>query len=368
MANTDNTETLRRTPLYETHKQLGAKFTSFGGWEMPVQYSGVIEEHKTTRTAVGLFDVSHMGEILVSGKDAFAFLQFVTTNDVSKLTPGRSHYSVLPNETGGAVDDIIIYLLKAGEYFICVNASNAEKDFQWFQKQATKFDVQVKNLSSQFAQLAVQGPKAVALLDKVFGTNLTAVKFFSVLTIEKNGFEIIVAKTGYTGEDGAELFLPAECAVPIWNELMSVGKEFSIQPVGLAARDTLRLEACLPLYGHELLPDMNILSSGLGWVTKFEKGDFIGRDQMLKEREQGLTYNLVGLEVCDPGVVRDGSKLFDLAGNEVGWVTSGTKTPSLEKAIAMAFVKGQDTEFLADVRGRKLKTKVIPRPFYRRKS
>lgn len=378
-------ESLKRTPIFKCHSRSKAKFTPFGGWEMPVLYTGLIDEHITVRTKAGLFDVSHMGEIMVDGPNAFDYLQYVTSNDVSKLKPGLAQYSVLLNESGGVVDDIIVYRLAEHSFLVCVNASNTEKDYEWFKKHERP-GVTIKNVSSEFAQIAVQGPLAQSMLASLLGqteAGLTPENFpaFTFRT-ERLGLgsmparELIIARTGYTGEDGFEIFCASEQGAALWDKLLEIGGPLGAKPIGLGARDTLRLEVCYPLYGHELLDSVCALSSGVGWVIKTQKGDFIGKAALLKEKEAGLKLKLVGLEVLDPGIIREGAKLYkasagsNQSSEEIGWVTSGTKLPSVQKAMALAFVNTGDSSLEnvveADVRGKRLKCKVIKTPFYKR--
>ncbi|MFN8389187.1 MAG: glycine cleavage system aminomethyltransferase GcvT [Bdellovibrionota bacterium] len=368
----------RKTPLYDNHQKLGAKFTEFGGWMMPVRYSGLVDEHVAVREAAGLFDVSHMGEITVTGPKAFAFLQFMCSNDLKKIRPGEAQYSALLNPRGGVIDDIIIYMLSAESYLLCVNAGNTEKDWNWIQ-QSNTFGVTLKNVSSAYGQIALQGPRAREILSQLLGIDSQ--------TISRNDFrpftfrvlkhqlgegaptELIVACTGYTGEDGFEIFCPAERTSALWDSLLEVGQPLGLKPAGLGARDTLRLEACYPLHGHELRDDISALSSGLGWIVQFDKGDFIGRDALLKDQSEGLPYRLVGLEVLSPGIIREGTKLFTAGGEEIGWVASGTKPPTVNAAIGMGFVPPEHaalgTKLTAEVRGKHLDVKIIRRPFYK---
>lgn len=371
---------LKRTPLFEAHKACGAKFTSFGGWEMPVQYTGVIEEHKLVRSSVGLFDVSHMGEIVVKGKSAKSFLQYVCSNDIGRLSIGNAQYSLFLNEHGGVVDDLIIYMLGDNEYLLCVNASNTDKDYAWLMHN-NNFGAELINASPNFAQLAIQGPASSKVIAKVFARSLAdyekewfpcfSFRIVSLFINPSDKLSLLVARTGYTGEDGFEIFYPAKYAIKFWDMVLNAGKEFGIKPVGLAARDTLRLEACYPLHGHESSDNISALSSQLSWVIKFEKGDFIGRSALLEEKKNGSAIKLVGLEVIGLGIIREGVKLFD-SGNEIGWVSSGTKTPTVNKAIGLGFVQSQydviGKELEADVRGKLLKVKVVKRPFYKKES
>ncbi|MCL4147565.1 UNVERIFIED_CONTAM: hypothetical protein GTU68_027370 [Idotea baltica] len=333
---------------------------------MPVQYSGLVEEHETVRNAVGLFDVSHMGELTVRGVDAEKFLDRITCNRVSDLEISKAQYSMLLNHQGGVVDDIIIYKIADNDFLLCVNASNTEKDFNWVvsqQKALTDMSVEVENVSADYAQIAIQGPLAQQVLEEVVGVETLA------LNNVKNNPKCLIARTGYTGEDGFEVFCAPAEAEDIARAMLVKGESVGIKPAGLGARDTLRLEACYPLHGHEISDDISPLEAGLGWVVKLDKADFIGKNVLVAQKESGLTRRLVGLEVLDKGIVREGAAL--LSGSEkVGWVTSGTKPPTVNKAVALAIVNSDsaklNTEILAEVRTRQLKTKVIKRPFYKR--
>lgn len=372
--NDHNSEDLRRTPLYNSHAKLNAKFVPFGGWEMPVQYSSIIEEHRTVRTAVGIFDVSHMGEVLVAGSGARAFLQRMVTNDVSKIQISSAQYSMLLNEEGGVVDDLIIYRLKEEEYLLCVNASNTEKDYKWICSKVGQEKVSLENLSSEYAQIAVQGPNARKLCARAFAVSeesflVSNFKSFTLKHVPYEGRDLLVVSTGYTGEDGFEIFIPADKAAGVWDSLMDIGADLGVKPIGLGARDTLRFEACLPLHGHEIRDDLDPITSGLSWAICFEKDEFIGKSKLLPIRDNGPKKRLVGLEVVDRGIVRDGAKVF--AGNrEIGWVTSGTFCPTLNKACALAVVESSyaevGTKLGAQVRDKMITVEVIKKPFYRR--
>lgn len=369
----------RRTPLYDRHVRHGARFTEFGGWEMPVQYSGLVDEHHAVRKGAALFDVSHMGELVVHGPEAFDFLQYVTSNDVGRLATGQAQYSLLLNEKGGVVDDIIIYKFSDEEFFICVNAANTMKDFQWLLRH-NRFRCAVHDRSAEFGQIALQGPRSREVLARFLSASLDEVseERFRAFTFRRlthrfpqaGSVELIVACTGYTGEDGFEIFVPSHATAELWDALLSAGENVPVKPAGLGARDTLRLEACYPLHGHELSDDVSALASGVGWVVKLDKGEFIGRAPLAEEKTSGSKLKLVGLEVTDRGIVRDGSKLTTANGEEVGWTTSGTKPPTVDRAIALAFVRSDlavnGTPLLADVRGKQVPVKVIPKPFYRR--
>ena len=386
MAETNVNSELRRTPLHESHKRLGAKFVSFGGWEMPVSYSGVVKEHQAVRNSVGLFDVSHMGEISVKGKDAAKCLNYLLSNDVSKIKPGRAQYSVLLTENGTPVDDLIVYQIAEDDYMLCVNASNTEKDFAWITSKndtgkndtgKNKFDVEIKNVSDALCLIAVQGPNAIKLCELLTKRSLSHLESFShePLAVTLNGEKIegTIARTGYTGEDGFEIYCNSMFGEALWEELLAVGKDLEVLPIGLAARDSLRLEAALCLYGHELKEDIDILSAGLGWVTKFNKSEFVGKDALLKIKEDGPKYKLVGLELLEPGIAREETVVSDVNGEKIGFVTSGTLTPTLQKSIAIAYLdadylkRNSDVaEVMCVVRNKPIRSKIVRLPFYRK--
>lgn len=367
---------MRRTPLYDSHVALGARIIEFEGWQMPVQYSGIIEEHLCVRSRAGVFDVSHMGELVVCGRNALAMLQYLTSNDVSRLTVGQAQYSMILNEKGGVVDDLIVYQIGDYEYLLCVNASNTAKVHRWLIEH-NMFDAEIVDSSEDFAQIALQGPLSVTLLARVLGVSeqelspqLLKPFRFRTYNYPTAGIKIFTARTGYTGEDGFEIYGEPQGVVELWSALLKLGEPLGLKPIGLGARDSLRLEAALPLYGHELGDDISALASGKGWAIKFEKGSFLGRDALLLERQQGSSRLLVGFEVVDPGIVRNGARLFDENGVEIGWVTSGTKCPTIDKAIGMAYVDrhctGEGAEYFAEVRGRRLLCRSVRLPFYKR--
>jgi aminomethyltransferase len=363
---------IKKTPLNEAHKKYGGKLVNFAGWELPVRYTELIDEHKTVRNAVGIFDVSHMGELWVSGKDALKYLQYITCNDVSKLYPGKAQYSALLNEQGGVIDDIIVYCIDDKNYLICVNASNSDKDYNWCKNQIKNFEITLENQSENYAQIAVQGPLAEKCLNKIFeGTvDFSAIKTFHFAQTDSLYGSIIAARTGYTGEDGFEIFIAPSQSEKLWNDLCSKGTEFGLKPCGLGARDTLRLEACYPLHGHELAEDISALESGLGWIVKFNKDNFIGKSALEKEKAQGSKRKLIGYFLEDKGIVREQTQLYCTNGTLVGYVTSGTLTPTVNRSLGMALVDknlvrcGDVLE--ADVRGRKLKCQIMAMPFYKR--
>jgi aminomethyltransferase len=359
---------LKRTPLYECHVEAGARLVDFAGWEMPVQYAGVIEEHRAVRTAAGMFDVSHMGEVRVQGPEAEAFLQHLTPNDVSKLAPGRAHYSGLLTGQGTYVDDLLIYRIGAEEFLVVVNASNADRDFEWIASRAGS-GVQVTNESDQWALLAVQGPKAVEILRPLITAGAEAVKYYGFLQGEVDGRPAILSRTGYTGEDGFELYVRPEDAPRVWRRVLEAGAPHGLVPAGLGARDTLRLEASMALYGHEIDETTTPFEAGLAWVVKMNKGDFLGRDALAAQQAAGIRRELIGFEVQGRGIARQAHEVKK-EGAVVGAVTSGTWSPSFEKAVGMAYVPVElaapGTALEIDVRGRALPAVVVEMPFYRR--
>ncbi len=362
---------LKRTPLYEEHMKLGARIVDFGGWEMPVQYKGVIEEHITCRKSLGIFDASHMGEFVVTGKDTLAFLNTLVTNNVSTMTDGQAQYTAMCNEHGGIIDDLITYRFGPEHYFVVVNASNTEKDFAQFLEVAKSFQVRCENHGDRYALIALQGRNAEKCLATLTTVDLTSMKYYRFATASILGAPVIIARTGYTGEDGFEVFCPPDKARSIWSALLEKGTAYSIAPCGLAARDTLRTEMKFALYGNELSEKTNPLEAGLGWVVKFDKGRFVGSDAIAKIREMGPARKLVGLELLDRGIARHDYKIFSAdEKTEIGTVTSGTHAPSLKKSIAIGYVRSADaaigTEVRIDIRGQKTLAKVVKTPFYTR--
>lgn len=360
---------LKRTPLYDEHRKLGAKIIDFGGWEMPVQYAGVIEEHKAVRSKAGLFDVSHMGEVEVMGKDALAFVQYILTNDVARIQDYQIQYSPMCYPEGGIVDDLLVYRFNQEHFFIVVNASNTDKDFAWMQENAKGFDVRLENRSEEFAQLALQGPSAEKILQKLTTLDLTQIKYYWFKHWEIDGVLCLISRTGYTGEDGFEVYLPPEHATQMWQKILEVGTEEGLQPIGLGARDTLRFEARLPLYGNELGPDITPLEAGLGIFVRLEKSNFIGKEALLKQKEEGVPRKLVGLEMIERGIARSHYPL-QKDGEEIGFVTSGSFSPTLNKNIALGLVPrsyaevGETLEVI--IRGKAVKAQIIPSQFYKR--
>lgn len=356
---------LKRTPLYDCHVESGARLVDFAGWEMPVQYSGVIEEHRAVRTGAGLFDVSHMGEVRVRGEGAEAFLQRITPNDVSKLAPGRAHYSGLLTERGTYVDDLLIYRLAADDFLVVVNASNADRDFAWMASR-TEGQAEVENVSDRYALLALQGPKAVEILTPLATPGAADLRYYGFLQGEVAGVPTLISRTGYTGEDGFELYLDPADAPAVWRKLLEAGAS----PAGLGARDTLRLEAAMALYGHEIDESTTPFEAGLAWVVKLDKGDFLGRGALAAQRERGVGKKLVGFEVQGRGIARQGHGVLSEGGEGVGTVTSGTWSPTFEKALGLAYVPPEmaapGTPVTVDVRGKGLPAVVVETPFYRR--
>ena len=358
----------KRTPLYATHRALGARLVEFGGWEMPVQYTGIIEEHHAVRRQAGLFDVSHMGEIELRGPHALAACQHLTVNDVGRLRDGQAQYSLLCRPSGGVVDDIIVYRLAADRVLLCVNAANTDTDVAWVREHAG--GAEVVDRSAEFAQLALQGPLATRILQAVTAVAVEDLAAFACCEGEVAGCRTLLARTGYTGEDGWEIYCAPDDAPGLWAALLDAGAPSGLRPAGLGARDTLRLECALPLYGHELTDRTTPLEAGLGWVVRFAKGPFIGREALLRQRDEGVARRLIGVVARD-GIPRQGYRIVQ-AGKPVGAVTSGTKSPTLGKAIGLGYVAATlgapGTALNIEIRGRLVDAEVVPLPFYRRAS
>ncbi len=360
---------LKRTALSHIHEALGAKMVPFAGYLMPVQYSGVNDEHLTVRKSVGMFDVSHMGEFIVRGPGALDLIQKVTTNDASKLTPGKVQYSCMPNGKGGIVDDLLVYRMEHGNdqhYVLVVNASNLQKDWDWINSQNT-FDAQLENISDHMSLLAVQGPKAVDVLKGFFKEDISSMPYYTAMYAEMEGVGLVlISTTGYTGSGGYEVYVPNPNAEKAWKAIMKAGEPFGIKPAGLASRDTLRLEMGFCLYGNDIDDTTSPLEAGLGWITKFTK-DFIDSDRFRAQKEKGLERKLVGFELIERGIPRHDHPVQDASGNVVGKVTSGTMSPSLQKPIGMAYVPlsmaAEGSEVFIDVRGKVLKGRVVKLPF-----
>ena len=365
-----SSDNLKKTPLNAVHRALGGKMVDFGGWDMPVQYpAGVIEEHMATRTRAGLFDVSHMGEIWVEGEDAVAFVNRLTTNDVTKLVDGQAHYSALTNENGGVVDDLLVYRFDADKLLLVVNAGTTDKDWDWITSHKKDDNITLTNASADYCQIAVQGPEAVGILKSLTDTDLDEIKYYHFTTGKVDGVESIISRTGYTGEDGFEVYADAKFAEQLWNKFLDAGKPVGILPCGLAARNTLRLESAMSLYGHELSDEITPLEANLGWITKLQKGDFTGRDAIAEKKASGVTRRIVGFEMTEPGIARDGYDVY-IDNKRVGYVTSGSPAPFLKKNIGLAFLPVEfakdGQEIKIDVRGKRLSAKVVPTPFYKR--
>jgi aminomethyltransferase len=362
---------LKRTPLYEQHRALGARLVEFGGWEMPVQYSSILEEHQAVRTRAGLFDVSHMGEFKVEGDEALAFLQYLVPNDVSRLAIHQALYTQLCLPNGGTIDDLLIYRLAEQQYMLVVNAANIDKDFAWVQGQAQHFQhVSVINQSDTTALVALQGPEAQAILQPLTDIDLAGIRYYHCTAGQVNGINCIVSRTGYTGEDGFELYCAPVDVVKLWNDLLTAGKPHELLPAGLGARDTLRLEAGLCLYGHELDEQTNPLEARLGWTVKLSKGDFIGRESLLTAKEQGPKRLLVGIEMLERGIPRSGYSIY-ADDQQIGTLTSGAPSPTLHKNIGMGYVDaahaavGQAVQI--DIRGKRTAAQIVALPFCKRK-
>ncbi len=358
---------LLKTPLNGVHRALGAKMVDFGGWDMPVEYSSLIEEHCAVRQRVGVFDVSHMGEIEVRGPQALALVQHVTVNDASKLAIGQAQYSALLYDHGGFVDDILVHKVADDEYFLCVNASNQDKDFAHITEH-NPFQATVENAGPKYAQIAVQGQLAKNTLNKLLTPELLHTKRYHFLDGSIAGVPARIARTGYTGEDGWELYLAPENAVHLWQEILTAGTEFGILPCGLGARNTLRMEAAMPLYGHEIHASISPWEAGLDWIVKLDKGYFIGRESLIQQKQKGITRKLTGFEIIGRGIGRDGYEI-QVGGVGAGWVTSGGPSPTLNKNIGMCYMPNNialGTAIEVMVRGRGVAAQTVPLPFYKR--
>ena len=362
--------TLKKTPLNARHRSLGARMVEFAGWDMPVEYSGVADEHMAVRTRAGLFDVSHMGEIELAGRDALAAVQQITSNDASRLSLRQAQYSALTTPAGTFIDDVLTYRLGEEHFMLVVNAANIIKDFSWITTQiATLGDVVAVNTSSRYALLAIQGPAAREVLQTLTGVNLAELKYYWFTTGEVASVAGTISRTGYTGEDGFEIFVPPAAAERVWDAILAAGRAAGVVPTGLAARDTLRLEASMRLYGNDMDETTTVLEADLGWIVGWKKESFTGADVLRRQKAEGVSRKLVGFEVLDRGIARHGHQVF-IEGRQAGIVTSGTQTPFIRKAIGMAYVPADrtapGTEFEIDVRGRRLRAQVVPMPFYKR--
>jgi glycine cleavage system T protein (aminomethyltransferase) len=364
---------LKQTPLNSAHRQLGARMVDFGGWDMPVQYpAGTIEEHLRTRNHAGLFDVSHMGEVDVRGADAIAFVNRLTSNDVSKLVDGQAQYSALTTPQGTVIDDLLVYRLAGDHLLLVVNASTTEKDWEWIKSHHAGESVELKNVSADYCQLALQGPDAQTILQKLTDVSLAEIKYYHFTPGRVDGIDGIVSRTGYTGEDGFEVYAPADRAEQLWNKILDAGDTGSpsgILPCGLAARNTLRLEAGMALYGNDIDDTTTLLEANLGWICKLDKGDFTGREALAQQKQEGVKRKLVGFEVTERGIARDHQDVV-INGERVGQVTSGSPAPFLKKNIGLAYVPvefanvGQQIQI--DVRGKLVGAQIVKTPFYKR--
>ncbi len=359
---------MKNTALTHIHEALGAKMLPFAGYNMPITYEGINAEHETVRTAVGVFDVSHMGEFLLSGSNALALIQKVTSNDAATLTDGRVQYSCLPNNDGGIVDDLLVYKIKDEQYLLVVNASNIEKDWDWISAQ-NDLDVEMKNLSDDYSLLAIQGPKAIEALQSLTSVNLSSIKYYNFEVGDFAGIEhVIISATGYTGAGGFEIYCKNDQVEQIWNKVFEAGAPFGIQPIGLAARDTLRLEMGFCLYGNDINDTTSPIEAGLGWITKFNK-EFTNSDNLKKQKETGVTKKLIGFEMQERAVPRHDYEIVDANGNNIGIVTSGTMSPSLNKGIGMGYVTVEnsavDSDIYIRIRKKDVLAKVVKMPFYK---
>jgi len=365
---------LKQTPLNAMHRRMGGRMVDFGGWDMPVQYpAGTIEEHLRTRTHAGLFDVSHMGEINVNGTDAVSLINHITSNDASRLTDDQAQYSALTTPAGTVIDDLLVYRLASERFMLVVNASTTDKDWNWINSHRGNHAAELENVSAEYCQLALQGPEALRILQKLTDLPLEEIKYYHFREGQVDGVPAIVSRTGYTGEDGFEVYAAAAKAEHLWERILDAG-DFGapegVLPCGLAARNTLRLEAAMALYGHEIDETTTLLEANLGWICKLDKGDFIGREALAKQKDEGIKRRLVGFEVTERGIARDGQEVI-IDGARVGRITSGSPAPFLKKNIGMAYVptefaqEGQKIQI--DVRGRLVDAQVVKTPFYKRK-
>jgi aminomethyltransferase len=374
----ETTPAVRKTALNAVHRKLGAKMVEFNGWDMPVEYPasigcGIIAEHMAIRTGVGIFDVSHMGDIRLAGPQALAAVQYIAMNDASRLTIGQAQYSALLYPQGTFVDDVIVHRLGEDEYLLVINAGTREKDFEWVRDNTRQFDCAVENLSDDYTQIAIQGPKGINLLQKLTDADLSAVKFYWVTRGAICGLaNTLIARTGYTGEDGFEIYIPSDedTSSRVWNEVLQAGREFGALPCGLGARNTLRLEAKLPLYGHEISDTIIVWEAGLDRFCKMEKPEFIGREALERAKSEELKRTLVGLEMVERGIARDGYKVLDGGGVEIGYVTSGSPAPFLKKNIALAYAPPKfatlGSSINIEIRGQGARAQVVPTPFYKK--
>jgi aminomethyltransferase len=359
---------LRTTSLNAVHRRMGARMVDFGGWDMPVQYSGIIEEHQAVRQRVGVFDVSHMGEIEIRGPEALKLVNFVATNDASRLSIGQAQYSALLYEHGGFIDDILVHKVADDHYFLCVNASNQDKDYAHIVAH-NRFDATVENAGGHYAQLAIQGPQSLDALQKLTSVALGSIRYYHFIDGPVSGVQTRIARSGYTGEDGFEIYFPPAEAPRIWEEILAAGNEFGIKPCGLGARNTLRLEAKMALYGHEIHASITPWEADLGWIVKLDKGDFIGRQALMEQKQRGITRRLSGFEMTGRGIGRDGYEVC-IGGKGAGWVTSGGPAPTLGKNIGLCYLPVAEAQVGRNiqvvVRGQPVDAVTVPTPFYKK--
>jgi aminomethyltransferase len=359
---------LRLTPLNAVHHRLGAKMVDFGGWEMPVQYTGILDEHHAVRKAAGVFDVSHMGEIEIRGPEALALVDYVSTNSAARLAHGSIQYAGLLYENGGFVDDILVHRVAADRFFLCVNASNQQKDYEHI-RDANRWQAEVDFSSDRYAQIAIQGPRALATLQKLTAVNLAAIRYYHFIDAEAAGTPARIARTGYTGEDGFEIYFDPAQAERVWNAILDAGSEFGVRPCGLGARNTLRLEAAMALYGHEIDASITPFEAGLDWIVKMEKDSFLGRAALERQRQAGVRRKLVGFEMRGRGIGRDGYEVLS-GGTPAGWVTSGGPSPTLSKNIGLCYLPAEQAgvgqPIQISIRGQLVDAVTVPTPFYKR--
>ncbi|MDN5316011.1 MAG: aminomethyltransferase [Thermoanaerobacterium sp.] len=361
-------DSLKKTPLYDTHLKYGAKMIEFAGFSMPVQYESILKEHEAVRKNAGLFDVSHMGEIIIEGKDSEKFINYMLTNDITKISANQAMYSPMCYQNGTTVDDLLVYKFSNKKYMLVVNASNIDKDYNWIDENKNGYNIVVKNISNEISELALQGPKSQEILQKMTEYNLDDMKYYHFDKINLDGVDCLISRSGYTGEDGFEIFLKNDYAQPMWEKILAVGEEFGIKPAGLGARDTLRFEAGLPLYGNELSENITPLEAGLGSFVKLEK-DFIGRDALFKQKQEGLKRKIVGFEMADNGIPRHGYDVY-AQGEKIGYVTTGYLSPTLNKNIGMALISSQfatiGNEINIIIRNKHYKAFVTSKNFYKK--
>ncbi len=370
MADSAARDTLKKTPLHAAHRGMGARMVDFGGWDMPVEYSGIVAEHLAVRHRVGLFDVSHMGEIEIRGPQAVDLIDSLCSNRAAALKDGQAQYSALLYPNGGFVDDLLVHRFSCGHYFLCVNAANQDKDFEWI-RERNPFDAEVKLVSADYAQLAIQGPKALDTAQALTPADLSAIRYYRFIRDEFAGAAAVIARTGYTGEDGFEVYVSAGEGERIWNAVLESGREYGILPCGLGARNTLRLEAAMPLYGHEIDGAVTPYEAGLGWIVKLGKPAFTGRGALAAQKDRGVKRKVVGFEMKGRGIARDGYRVH-VGGEDAGRVTSGSPAPALEKNIGMCMLPVEAAEtgrpIEIAVRSRMVAAEIVPTPFYARRN